>query len=184
MNNKISHSQYMIVVSAASACGKTTLVNHLETNFNFKRLKTCTTRARREGETDADYNFMDISDYQKNLYANKFIEHGEVYGNYYGILRTEIESSADRDIIVTLDVKGRENFIKEYPHAISIFFLPPSMEEIETRLKERKTTATDVKLRLKEARIEIKASSKYDYTVPYGTLDEMKISLENIIKSI
>lgn len=166
------------VISAVSASGKTTLVNALlSIHPEIYRLKTCTTRPIRPEEKGDEYYFLTSDEATSKIKSHEFIEHSTVYGNLYGLTRTEVDSHSAVNSVVILDVQGAKKFKKVYPDALTIFLEPPSMEVLESRLKERNTSDLDVANRLAETKKELEFMKKADYIVPNGSLLQMKRKL-------
>lgn len=172
----------LFVVSSIAASGKTTLVNYVTEKFDLYKLKTCTTRPVREEEKGDEYSFIDRTTFKEILDINGFIEHATVYGEYYGLLRGDIERNIDKNCIVILDIQGTQSILREYPEAVSIFILPPPPEEVEKRLLARNTNKNDVERRLEQMNMEILEAENYEYRVKYGDLDYMKAEISKIIK--
>lgn len=171
------------VISAVSASGKTTLVNALlSIHPEIYRLKTCTTRSIRPEETGDEYYFLTEQEAIKKINANEFIEHSIVYGNVYGLTRSEVDAHVSVNSIVILDVQGAAKFKKVYPDALTIFLEPPSFDILEARLKERNTSDIDVSNRLAETKKELEYMKVADYIVPNGSLLQMKRKLFRYIE--
>ena len=177
---KKSAPPLLILISAASGAGKTTLVNLLlSAQPNLTRAITCTTREPRAGEKDGvDYHFFTAEEFLKRLHAGNFIEHATVYGNSYGILKSELlgKLRAGKDVLLNVDVQGaatiREQAATE-PELkralVTIFLTPPSVAVLEQRLKKRGADAEAViQKRLAVARQEISQWKNFDYLVISG----------------
>lgn len=171
----------LFIITSLAASGKTTLVDYAIKEFDLYKLKTCTTRPVRPEENGDEYHFIPRYDFGVMMSHKKFVEFAEVYDNYYGLTKDEVELNKDKNCIVILDVQGTETMMKLYPEATPIFLLPAPIPDIQRRLEKRKTSDKDVKRRLQEVTNELIASEKYDYRVKYGTLDEMKKELFKII---
>jgi guanylate kinase len=165
----------LILVSAPSGGGKTTLCNLLlEARRDMTRAVTCTTRAPRPGEQDGvDYHFFDAAEFLKRLHAGNFLEHATVYGNSYGILKSELlgKLREGRDVLLNVDVQGaatiRERALEEPELSralVTIFLTPSSVEELERRLKKRGTdSAAVIQKRLGVARQEVAQWKNFNY---------------------
>lgn len=170
----------LILISAPSGAGKTTLVNLLlETQPHMTRAVTCTTREPRPGEKDGvDYHFLKAEDFLKRVQAGHFVEHATVYGNSYGILKSELLDPLrqGRDVLLNVDVQGaatlRERAGKdpELSRAlVTIFLTPPSLALLEQRLKRRGADAPAViQKRLAVARHEIAQWKNFEYVIITG----------------
>lgn len=173
----------LIIVSSVSGAGKTTLVDIAVDKFGLYKLKTCTTRPPRTEETGDEYYFYSVEEFIDNLENDEFFEHAEVYGNYYGLLNSEIDKHKDVNSIVILDVKGTKTAKELYPDAITIFIEPPSEEELEFRILKRNTSEEDASQRLAQIESEMKEMHKYDHIVKYDTLHNMTTQFNEIVKN-
>jgi len=172
----------LFVVSSIAASGKTTLVDYALEKFDLYKLKTCTTRSIREEEIGNEYYFMLGIDFAYKIQENKFIEYSEVYNNYYGLLKSEVDNNKDKNCIVILDIQGTQKILNLYPEAVTIFIMPPPYEEVRKRLLARNTNANDVETRLKEMTMEVLESENYEYHIKYGNLDDMKAEMSKVIE--
>ena len=160
----------LIVISGSSGIGKDAALNRMkELGYPFHYTVTFTTRTQRAGERDGgDYYFVSKSSFKELVQQDEFLEWAEVYGNWYGVPKKQIKQALDsgQDIIVKIDVQGAATVKKLVPEAILIFFAPPSMEELEERLRKRKTeSAADLELRIKTAMEEMNSLPLFDYVV-------------------
>jgi len=180
----------LFVFSAASGAGKTTLINRVMPNFpNVVYSVSATTRKPRPGEIDeVHYFFKTKEEFKKMIEQNELIEWNEVHGNYYGTPKFFVEQKLkeNRDVALDLDVFGKINFDKVYPQAVGILILPPSMEELEKRLKARGTeTEESLKLRMENARKETEFATtqgKYQHIVYNGDLEIAVAELKGIME--
>lgn len=160
----------LIVFSAPSGSGKTTIVKHLleqkELHLDFSI--SATSREKRGDEIDGkDYYFLSADAFQKKIAADEFVEHEEVYkDNFYGTLKTELERiwALGKHVIFDIDVIGGLNIKKQFPKkTLAVFVSPPSVEELERRLRFRQTeTDEKIQMRLAKAEREIAESDKFD----------------------
>ena len=171
----------LFVVASPSASGKTTLVDYVSKEHNLYKLKTCTTRPIRKGETGDEYYFLNKPCFEFKMANGEFIEQSEVYGNYYGVLRTEIEKTKNRNCIIILDVQGKEIVENEFD-IISIFIKPPDKDVVLERLNSRNTNKEDVKARIEEFYTELEHLSLYKHVIEYGELKYMENQMECIIR--
>jgi len=177
-------SPLLIVISAPSGGGKTTLCQQLlAARPETARAITCTTRAPREGERDlVDYYFLDPASFLKRLQAGHFLEHATVHGNSYGTLKSEVlgKLRQGRDVLLNVDVQGastireRADQDAELKRAlVSVFLTPPSVGVLEARLRKRGTDSDAViQKRLSAARQEIAQWKHFDYLLISGTISE------------
>src|SRR5438132_5949868 len=144
----INSNPLLVVLSAPSGTGKTTLCEHLlKAHPNLTRAITCTTREPRPGERDGlDYYFLDAATFLKRVQAGNFLEHATVHGNSYGTLKSEVlgKLRQGKDVLLSIDVQGAATIREraeedgELKRALlTIFLAPPSMQILETRLKKR-----------------------------------------------
>jgi len=176
----------LIVISAPSGAGKTSLVKALiETIPNLYVSISHTTRPKRPYEKDgADYHFVDRSQFLALVEDGKFLEYANVFENYYGTSRDWVESqlSEGKDIILEIDWQGAEQVRKLIATAITIFVLPPSYETLETRLCERGDADEEVTVRMREAKDELSHYREYDFLVINDDFNTALQELNNIIR--
>ena len=173
--NKAKSSPLLILISAPSGAGKTTLCNQLVTTRpGLVRAITCTTRDPRPGEKDGvDYYFLKAEDFQRRVKAGDFLEHATVYGNGYGLLKSELlgKLRAGKDVLLNVDVQGAATIRKkaqnepEFKRAlVTIFLTPASLAEVRRRLKTRGADSPEViRKRLAVAKAEIAQWRHFDY---------------------
>ncbi|MDD3088652.1 MAG: guanylate kinase [Candidatus Omnitrophica bacterium] len=176
----------IVVLSAPSGSGKTTMVMKvLDKLTDIRRSVSCTTREPREGEAEGDdYIFLAKEEFRDKIDRGEFIEWEENFGNYYGTLRRQVEEAIEEgdDVILSIDVKGARRVKRAFPESVSVFVMPPSREELESRIKKRALDAEEqVKLRLKESEKEIAAADEYDYLIVNDSLDKAVEELVYII---
>ncbi|WP_054284504.1 guanylate kinase [Gulbenkiania mobilis] len=176
------------IVVAPSGAGKTSLVAALLAAEPLVELSiSYTTRAPRVGEVDGrNYHFVDRTTFELMIARGDFLEHAEVYGNYYGTSAAWIRSrlAEGRDILLEIDWQGARQVRELFPQAVGIFIMPPSIEELERRLRGRGTDAEEViARRLAAARSEIDKVAEYDYLVVNDNFDRAKLDLISIIRA-
>jgi guanylate kinase len=181
---KMKTSPLLILISAPSGGGKTTLCNQLlAARSEMTRAVTCTTREPRPGEKDGvDYYFFSPADFQRRAAAGEFIEHATVFGRGYGILKSELldKLRSGRDVLLNVDVqgaatiRGRAQAEPELKRAlVSVFLTPPSIAVLETRLKNRAAdSAAEIQKRLSVARREIAQWNHFDYLLISTSIPE------------
>ena len=160
----------LVILSGPSGVGKdTVLIRMKQLKCPFHYVVTATTRPRRESEIDdREYHFLSREKFQEMIRQDEFIEWANVYGYYYGVPKEEMRQALreGKDIIVKVDVQGTETIKKKLPQAIAIFLKPPSMENLEQRLRGRSSESSDnMNIRLKKAKDEIQKSAFFDYVV-------------------
>ncbi len=180
----------LLVLSAPSGAGKTTLARHLMDLEPGARLSiSTTTRPPRGREVDGrEYHFVDEATFQRMVAAGEFIEWAEVHGHHYGTSRSVVARAIREPGSLTLfdiDVQGGSAIKRQFPEAVTAFILPPSFAELERRLRGRQTDAEAViQRRLSAARSEIlRGVAEYDYLVVNRTLEEATADLLAIIRS-
>lgn len=178
----------LIIFSAPSGAGKTTLVKYLlSKNLNLAFSISATTRARRGEEIDGkDYYFLSREDFENKIAHEEFVEFEEVYaGTYYGTLKKEVERiwEEGKHVIFDVDVVGGLNLKKQYGDAaLSVFVKPPSVDALRDRLTKRGTDTTDsVMKRLAKATSEIHFASEFDKVVLNDTLEHACAEAEKIV---
>lgn len=170
----------LIVFSAPSGSGKTTIVQHLlkqeELNLGFSI--SATSRKPRPGEVDGkDYYFMSLKEFKKHIKNGDFLEWEEVYrDNFYGTLKSEVERIWDmgKHVVFDIDVVGGLDIKKIYPErTLAVFVQPPSIEELKIRLKKRKTeTEERINMRVAKASIEMATAPQFDFTILNNNREE------------
>ncbi len=160
----------LVVISGPSGVGKDALLSRMkEKGHPFFYAVTATTRPPRSGETDGvDYHFLTRVQFTEMIETGELLEWANVYGNLYGIPRKPVQQALieGKDVIVRVDVQGAASIKRIVPEALLLFLSPPSMEELERRLRGRKTEATaDLELRLKTAQREMETLPSFDYAV-------------------
>lgn len=176
----------LIILSGPSGAGKdTVLANLLEINENIQVSTSATTRKPREGEIDGqDYFFMSKPEFIQIVSQNGMLEHAEYCGHYYGTPYEQVENwlCKGRDVILEIETQGGSQVMKRCPYAISIFIIPPSLKELELRLKSRATDSKEaIEKRLNIAKKEIKSAKDYDYVVVNNTVEQCAKDIYNII---
>ncbi|WP_457568455.1 guanylate kinase [Desulfurobacterium sp.] len=176
----------LIVISAPSGTGKTTLVNMLmKSHPDMAFSVSCTTRKPRPGEINGkDYYFISLEEFEKKIEKNELLEWAEVYGNFYGTPKDRVIKALNegKDILLDIDTQGALQVKKNYPDAVLIFILPPSLAELERRLKSRGTEDEEtVEKRLLIARRELKFATRYDYIIINDKINEAYKKLESIV---
>ena len=172
----------LIVFSAPSGSGKTTIVKHLlgATDLPLSFSISAASREARPNETDKqDYYFLSVSDFKNKIANDEFLEFEEVYpDNFYGTLKSEIERiwSTGKSVIFDIDVIGGLNIKKQFPEeTLAVFVQPPSKEELEKRLRGRATeTEEKIAMRLAKADTELATAPQFDAIITNDNLDLAK----------
>lgn len=178
----------LIIVSAPSGAGKTTLVEAMLARLDGIRPSvSMTARPPRAGEEDGrHYHFVTTSEFQEMIARDEFLEWAEVHGNLYGTSRRLVESYREEgiDVVLTIDVQGARAARKVFADAVSVFILPPSREVLEGRLRLRGANhEDDVRLRLANARHEIDEYRHFDYLIVNEDLGEATAELVAIVRA-
>ena len=177
---------HLFLVTAPSGAGKTSLVRALLNDHpNLKFSISYTTRKQRPNEKPGhDYHFVDKPEFERMVAAGEFLEHAQVFDNYYGTSRktVEAEMAAGRDVLLEIDWQGAAQVRKLMPEAISVFILPPSRAELERRLRSRGTDSDEViARRLKDAVGDMSHWSEFDYVVVNDVFDQALVELAAIV---
>lgn len=191
MSRKSDFEGKLIVITAPSGAGKTTIVKHLLKTYDFLDFSiSATTRSKRKKEKEGkDYYFMSADEFKSLIKKRAFLEFEEVYEDqFYGTLKSEVERiwGLEKHIIFDIDVKGAVNLKKRYKEKChTIFIKPPSLEVIVNRLTNRNTeTETSLKKRIRRIKRELKYEPKFDIVLLNDVLDTTLKEAEIIIESL
>ncbi len=178
----------LIIFSAPSGAGKTTIVQHLlSINPMLEFSVSACSRAMRKDETHGvDYYFLSVDEFKKKIDNNEFIEWEEVYkDHFYGTLKSELERiwKKGKHIIFDMDVVGGLNLKKQFGNdALAIFVMPPSIEHLEKRLKTRETeTPESIARRIGKAENELKTATQFDKIILNDTLEHAFAEAEKVV---
>jgi guanylate kinase len=185
--SKAKNAGNLFVVVAPAGAGQTTLVDALlKRESNIRLSPSYTTRAPREGEKDGvDYFFITRQQFERMIKAGEFLEHADVYGNYYGTSRKWIEAelSGDHDVLLEIDWQGAKQVRKLFPHMVGIFILPPSLPELRNRLKSRgKDSPEAIEKRMASARDEISHVLEFEYIIVNEHFEEALADLMAVVR--
>lgn len=180
----------LLVFSAPSGSGKTTIVRHLlaQAELNLEFSVSCTTRALRGEEVNGkDYYFISIEEFKKHIKAEDFVEWEEVYrDNFYGTLKSEVERiwAMGKNVIFDIDVAGGLRIKKKFPEeTLAVFVKPPSVDELKRRLKERSTESDDkINMRIAKAHVELATAPQFDKIIKNYDLDAAKKEAYKLVK--
>jgi guanylate kinase len=180
----------LIVFSAPSGSGKTTIVRHLlgQEDLNLEFSISATSRSPRENEVDGkDYYFMDLKEFKTHIKNDDFLEWEEVYrDNFYGTLNAEIDRiwAMGKHVVFDIDVVGGLDIKRIYPEqTLAVFVEPPSIEELKIRLKKRKTESEDrIAMRVAKASIEMATAPQFDHIIVNEDLDKALDEAYHLVK--
>jgi len=184
MNGKV------IIITAPSGAGKTTVVKHLLKTFPELAFSvSATTRSKREGETDGkDYYFLSEADFKNKIAAGEFLEWEEVYaGRFYGTLFSDVEklNSEGKTVVFDVDVKGAVNIKNKYGNnALAVFVKAPTFEILVERLKARSTESeAELQKRMERMQYELTFESRFDTTLINDKLEQTLIRAETLVRN-
>ena len=180
----------LLVFSAPSGSGKTTIVRHLlaQPDLNLEFSISCTTRAPRGEEVAGkDYYFISWDEFKKHIKAEDFVEWEEVYtDNFYGTLKTEVERiwALGKHVIFDIDVAGGLRIKSKFPkETLAVFVKPPSVDELKRRLKQRSTESEDkINMRIAKASVELATAPQFDTIIKNYDLDVAKEEAYQLVK--
>ena len=174
--DRAEHAGKLFIISGPSGAGKGTICKRLIEETKVELSVSMTTRSPRPGEVDGvSYYFATKEEFCREIEAGGFLEHAEVYGNYYGTPKAKVLEKLAKgiDVVLEIDIQGALNVKTAYPDGIFIFILPPSMAELRKRITGRGSeTEEAINLRLSQTLKEVSYIDKYDYCVVNGELEE------------
>lgn len=179
----------LIVLSGPSGVGKGTVRKEIfsQPDTNFEYSISATSRKKREGEVDGvDYFFKTREEFEKMIREGKLLEYTEYVGNYYGTPIDYVEKTLaeGKDVFLEIEVEGAKQVREKFPEGIFIFLIPPSLEELEKRIKTRGTESDElIKNRMEVAKKELQMMSLYDYVVENNEVKEASEKIKAIIKA-
>jgi guanylate kinase len=178
----------LFVVTAPSGAGKTTLVAALlAADANVQLSISYTTRDPRAGEVNGkDYHFVERAEFERMINAGELLEHAEVYGNYYGTSQVWINQVIQngRDILLEIDWQGAQQVRRLFPDAIGLFVLPPSLETLESRLRNRgKDSEEVIAKRMAVARTECSHVDEFDYVIVNEHIDDAVRDIVAVVRA-
>lgn len=177
----------LVVISAPSGAGKTSIareVLHLNPSLAFS--VSATTRSRRSGEEEGkDYFFLTSEEFLWRRDAGEFVEWETIYGNYYGTLKAEVDRAmkSGRHLLFDVDVKGGLSIKRQYPHALTVFIRPPSLEILQQRLRDRKTEDVQtLARRLERVPMELELGSAFEHQIVNDELPRAIAAVQTIVQ--
>jgi guanylate kinase len=178
----------VFIISAPSGSGKSTLVNEVRSTVPGLEFSiSYTTRQPRGSEQNGrEYFFVTNEQFEQMIRNDEFLEHANVFGNYYGTARRFLDNAKQegKDLLLDIDVQGAEQIKRKLPDAVSIFIMPPNRSELEQRLRKRSLDAEEViQRRLVTASREIENYEKYDYILVNDRLEDSVDALKAILLS-
>ena len=176
----------LFVFAAPSGAGKTTLVHAVVTKHPELRFSiSYTTRKPRRNEADGvDYLFVSREEFMRLRDEGEMLEHAEVFDNFYATSRSQVEKhlAENRNVILEIDWQGARQVRESMPEAVTVFFLPPSVEELERRLRDRRTDAPEViERRLRDALSDMSHWDEFDYVIINDDLNRAVSDLEDVL---
>lgn len=178
----------LMVLSGPSGAGKGTICERfMEKNKDVLLSVSCTTRSPRDGEIPGvSYNYITKTEFEQGLKEDGFLEHVFVFDNFYGTPRKVVMDNLEKgiDVLLEIEIVGAMQIKEKFPEAVLIFVLPPSIEELESRIHKRGTeTVEQIKQRLGRAISEINKIDEYSYFIINQDIDESVSYMEGIIKA-
>jgi guanylate kinase len=181
----------LFIISAPSGSGKSTLVNALRSQvggIDFS-ISWTTRQPRGSEQSGREYHFTTREEFERMVQNDEFLEHAEVFGNYYGTARRSLKEAteAGRDLLLDIDVQGFSQVLAKIPDAVTIFVMPPNPKVLRTRLRNRSRAEgyddeTVLERRTKEAKKEIENYRQYGYILVNDILDKAVAQLEAIVQ--
>jgi len=176
----------LFVIAAPSGAGKTTIVKALVTrNPELKFSISYTTRQKRRTEVDGvDYLFVDVDEFERLKSEGELLEFAEVFDNFYATSRSQVEKhlSCGENVILEIDWQGARQVRASMPECVTIFILPPSLEELERRLRDRRTDSPEIiERRLRDAESDMSHWDEFDYIIINDKLEQAVGDLEKVL---
>jgi len=178
----------VFIISAPSGSGKSTLVSRILASDSGLRFSVSYTTRRPRGDEKPGESYIYVSreEFERRLADHEFLEHAEVFGNYYGTNREILHQaeSEGKDLVLDIDVQGARQLKERIPEAVTIFVLPPSRDILEQRLRSRSEDSEEtIQRRLKDAAGEIRNYRQYDYVLVNHRVDDSTLTLQSIVRA-
>ena len=186
-SDKIATAAKLFVFAAPSGAGKTTLVHAVVTKHqdDLRFSISYTTRKPRSNEANGvDYVFVDVDEFMRLRDAGEMLEHAQVFDHYYATSRSQVENhlAEDRSVVLEIDWQGAQQVRESMPGCVTIFILPPSIAELEQRLRGRRTDNPEViERRLRDAKSDMAHWDEFDHVIINNDLDEAIVALEAVL---
>lgn len=175
----------LVVISGPSGVGKGTICRHLSADGSFVFSVSATTRKMRNGEVDGvHYHFLTVEDFKKRIENDEFLEWAKVYDNYYGTLKSAVSEKLKigKNVLLDIDTNGAKQVKEKMPEAVLVFLMPPSVEELEERLRGRATDSDEViKKRLGCFEYELEQRRYYDHIVINDVVERTVLEIKDIL---
>jgi guanylate kinase len=184
MTNHREKHPIIVVISGPSGVGKDAIITRMKKRGeNFHFTVTATTRAKRPAEQkNKDYIFLSTNEFNEIIRKNGFLEYAQVYGNYYGVPKDQVDRalSKNKDVLIKIDVQGAKTIKNTLRNTLFIFLSPPNFPELERRLKDRMTEdSNSLRKRLATAKNEMKESVWFDHIV-INNRDQIDLAVDEI----
>ena len=185
MDKRQDQAGLLVIISGPSGSGKGTVVKKLDAQRGYARSISVTTRKPREGEVDGrDYFFTTPEEFTRMRQENELLEHAMFVGNNYGTPRNYVEKqiAEGKMVVLEIEIQGALQVREKFPDAVLIFLMPPTMEELSSRLNKRATEdAVAIEARLKRALEEVPLIGEYDYLVINDEVDLAVAKIDAIV---
>lgn len=178
----------LIIVSAPSGAGKSTLCARLVKDYPeiIENVSFTTRPSRNKEEDGVDYFFVDHAEFEEKISRDFFVEYAKVHGNFYGVSQAQIETAinAGRPIILDIDVQGARTLIAKFPDALTLFVVPPSIQELEKRLKARDQGKThNYAIRIQNAAFEMAQAGFFKHRIVNDDLERAYSEFKKIVET-
>jgi guanylate kinase len=181
-------SAKLFVITGTSGAGKTTIANSVLSKIkNITKVITCTTRPMRKGEKDGvDYKFFTKEKFESFIRKDMLVEYANVYGNYYGSLRSDVEAimESKKSVLLVVDIQGALTLSAKFRGAVTIFIKTPTLEVLRQRLESRgKDKPAEINKRIEIAREELASAERFNHIIVNDKLKDAVAEVKNIMLS-